>query len=181
MALPLFYTAPMGERRTVWLVGMMGAGKSAVGRILAAQLGLPFVDTDTEVERDAGCSIRDLFAREGERAFRTRERAAIERCAGRAAVVALGGGAMAQPGIPERLAEAGTVVYLKARVETLLARVGDAHDRPLLGGLDEPGRRDGIERLLGRRAAHYERAEVVVETDDRGVEAVADAVVKALP
>lgn len=159
----------------------MGAGKSAVGRCLAAQLGLPFVDTDVEVERDAGCSIRDLFAREGERAFRTRERAAIERCAGRAAVVALGGGAMAQRRVPERLAETGTVVYLKTGVETLMARVGDARGRPLLGGLDEAGRRAEIERLLDERAAQYERAEVVVETDGHDVEAVAEAVVKALP
>jgi len=170
----------MGRRRTVWLVGMMGAGKSAVGRRLAGQLGLPFVDTDLEVERDAGCSVGDLFAREGERAFRARERAAIERCAGRAAVVALGGGAIAQRRAPERLAETGTIVYLKTRVETLAARVGDARGRPLLGGLDEAARRAEIERLLGERARHYEQAEVVVETDDRDVEAVADAVLEAL-
>lgn len=170
----------MGRGRTVWLVGMMGVGKSAVGRRLAGQLGLPFVDTDLEVERDAGCSIRDLFAREGERAFRTRERAAIERCAGRAAVVALGGGAIAQRGAPVRLAETGTVVYLKAGLETLLVRVGEARGRPLLGGLDEAGRRAELERLLGERAPHYEGAKVVVDTEGRDVAAVVMAIQEAL-
>lgn len=171
----------MGAGRTVWLVGMMGAGKSAVGRELAQELGLPFVDTDREVEREVGCSIADLFSREGERAFRSRERAAIERLAGRAAVVALGGGAMAQRGIPQRLAESGIVIYLRASLETLLTRVGDAEGRPLLRGLDEAERREEIERLLAERAPHYERAQVVVDTDVRDAATVAQAIVKALP
>jgi shikimate kinase len=170
----------MGEGRTVWLVGMMGAGKSAVGRLLAARLGLPFLDTDAEVEREAGCTIADLFAREGEAVFRRRERAAIERCAGRAAVVALGGGAMAQPGAAERLAGSGTVVYLKAGPEALLARVGEADERPLLKGLDHAGRLAEIGRLLARRAPCYEKAEVVVETEGRDPQAVAEAVEEAL-
>jgi len=115
---------------TVWLVGMMGAGKTEVGRRLAVRLGRPFVDSDAEVEVEAGATVAEIFAREGEAGFRRRERAAIERVAGTSAVVSLGGGAMAQPGMPARLAGSGRTVYLRARPETLLARVGAAEERP---------------------------------------------------
>ena len=159
---------------------MMGAGKSAVGRALAAHLGVPFVDSDAEIERAAGRPIAAIFQHEGEARFRERERAAIAAWAGRAAVVALGGGAIAQPGAAERLAASGAVVYLKAAPETLLARVGEARRRPLLHGLDDAGRLAEIRRLLEERAAAYESAEIVVQTDDRDVEAVAAAVAEEL-
>jgi shikimate kinase len=159
---------------------MMGAGKSAVGRALAAQLGVPFVDSDAEVERAAGRPVAAIFQHEGEARFRARERAAIAAWAGRAAVVALGGGAIAQPGAEQRLAASGTVVYLKATPETLLARVGAALTRPLLRDLDAAGRLAEIRRLLEERAAAYESAEIVVQTDERDVEAVAAAVAEAL-
>src|SRR5690606_5874667 len=140
---------------TIWLVGAMGAGKSAVGPLLAARLGLPFVDLDAEVERAAGARIATIFAREGEPAFRARERAAIERVAGRTAVVALGGGAIAQPGAARRLAETGTVVWLRARPETLAARIGEARERPLLAGLGPAARRARIAALLAEREPCY--------------------------
>ena len=158
---------------TLWLVGLMGAGKSAVGAALAARLGRAFADTDEKITRDAGQSIPEIFAAEGEEGFRSRERAAIDALAGQPLVVALGGGAMAQPGMPERLAETGTVAYLRARVSTLLARVGSGEGRPLLAGLDEDGRRAKLEDLLETRRPAYERAAWVVETDDRDVEAIA--------
>ena len=139
----------------MWLVGMMGAGKSAVGPALAQRLECDFVDSDAEIEREAGCSIAELFAAEGEPCFRERERAAIEKLAGRPAVVALGGGAPAQPGAGEWLAATGCVVYLRARPETLVrdgqtlvlggiyvvdkstrqSRVPYLHQIPLLGAL----------------------------------------------
>ncbi len=159
---------------------MMGAGKSAVGRALAALLGLPFVDSDSEVERAAGRPISALFEQEGEARFRERERGAIEAWAGRAAVVALGGGAIAQPGAAERLAASGTVVYLKTAPETLLARVGRARTRPLLNGLDDAGRLAEIRRLLEERGTAYESARIVVSTEDRDVAAVAEAVAEEL-
>jgi shikimate kinase len=159
---------------------MMGAGKSAVGRALAAQLGVPFVDSDAEIERAAGRPIAAIFEREGEARFRERERAVVDKLAGRAAVVALGGGAIAQPGAAQRLAASGTVVYLKAAPETLLARVGAGRTRPLLHGLDDAGRLAEIRRLLDERGAAYEGAGIVVQTEDRDVAAVAAAVAEEL-
>lgn len=168
----------MGE--TIWLVGMMGAGKSAVGRALARRLGREFVDTDAEVEKQAGASVAEIFQVEGEEGFRARERAALEAVAGRPAVVALGGGAIAQPGAPERLAASGSVVYLQARPETLLARVADAETRPLLRGLDAAARLERIRRLLEAREDAYRTAGVIVETDALDVESVADALAARL-
>jgi len=165
---------------TIWLVGMMGAGKSAVGRALARRLGREFVDTDAEVEKQAGASVAEIFQVEGEEGFRARERAALEAVAGRPAVVALGGGAIAQPGAPERLAASGSVVYLQARPETLLARVADAETRPLLRGLDAAARLERIRRLLEAREDAYRTAGVIVETDALDVESVADALAARL-
>lgn len=166
--------------RTIWLVGMMGAGKSRVGPALARRLGCRFVDSDAEVEREAGCSVAELFAREGEAGFRRRERRAIEAWAGQGAVVALGGGAVAQPGAREVLEQAGTLVYLRARPETLLARLGAAEGRPLLAGTDRDARLARLRALLVERAPHYEAASVVVDTDELGPEAVLERVADAL-
>jgi 3-dehydroquinate synthase len=160
--------------RTIWLVGAMGAGKSAVGARLAARLGLPFVDADAEIERAAGLRVAEIFAREGEAGFRARERAAIEALAGRPAVVALGGGAIAQPGAAERLAATGTVVWLRARPETLAARVGDAADRPLLAGLGPAARLARLAALLAEREPCYATAHVAIDTDGIDAETVAE-------
>ncbi len=157
---------------TIWLVGMMGAGKSTVGPALAARLGRSFVDTDGEIERSAGCSVAECFAREGESGFRARERAAIARVAGTGVVVALGGGAIAQPGAPAWLASAGTVIHLRARPETLLGRIGDGADRPLLRDLDFASRRARLEALMQERRSAHETASIVVDVDERSVEDV---------
>ncbi len=165
---------------TIWLVGMMGAGKSAVGALLAERLGRGFVDTDALIERTAGIRIAELFRREGEAAFRKREREAIEKVAGGALVVALGGGAIAQPGVRERIAESGTVVYLRARPETLLGRVGEALDRPLLQGLSREDRLRRIAELLAERRPNYEQASIVVDTDGLAPGEVANAILGRL-
>jgi len=169
---------------TIWLVGMMGAGKSVAGRALARQLDRPFVDTDSEIERSAGRSVAEIFAHEGEAGFRARERAAIEAAAGdeagRGAVVALGGGAIAQPGMAEWLAERGTVVYLRARPETLLGRVGAAATRPLLHGADPGERRRRLEQLLAARRSAYESARLVLDTDGRSLEDVVAEIERGL-
>ena len=158
----------------MWLVGMMGAGKSTVGPALARRLGHRFVDTDVEIERAAGCSIADLFATEGEDVFRRRERAAIDAWAGKPAVVALGGGAIAQPGASAHLARTGTVVYLRARAETLLARLGDCSGRPLLEGVSPGDRLERVKALLAERAVAYESAALVIDTDALSAQALVD-------
>lgn len=159
------YTGPVSQHGTVWLVGMMGAGKSTVGPALARRLSRQYGDTDEEIVRAAGCSIAELFESEGEAGFRDRERQAIETFAGTPAVVALGGGAVAPAGAAERLAATGTMVYLRARPETLLRRVGDGRTRPLLSGLDAAERDRRLAELLEERRVAYESAAVVVDTD----------------
>lgn len=158
----------------------MGSGKSSVGPALARRLGRPFVDNDRRIEEAAGLAIPEIFAREGEAGFRTRESRAIEEVAGCGAVVALGGGAIAQPGAPERLAKLGTVVYLRAGVDVLLSRIGEAGDRPLLAGRDREARRRRLVELLAAREAAYRTAEIVVETGGRSVEEVAGEIERVL-
>jgi shikimate kinase len=153
---------------------MMGAGKSTIGPLLARRLGRRFIDTDLEVERAVGSPVAEIFEREGEPAFRSLERDAIEACCGQAAVVALGGGAIEPPGARERLASAGMVIYLRARPETLLARVGDAASRPLLKRLPPAAQAMRLAELLERRRAAYESASIVIDTDDLPPESVVE-------
>jgi shikimate kinase/3-dehydroquinate synthase len=167
-------------QRPIWLVGMMGCGKSTVGAVLAHLLGCDFVDNDRRIEERARSSIAEIFANRGEAAFRALEAAAVDDAAQQAAVVALGGGAIAQPGAPARLAQLGTVVYLRASVDTLLSRLGQARNRPLLSGLGPEERRQRVVERLRERESAYESAEIVVDTDDQSPEAVASRIVKAL-
>ncbi len=151
--------------RTIFLVGLMGVGKSSVAVELAKMLGCEVLDSDAVVEQDAGLSIPEIFEREGEASFRVRERAAIEKLGARGAVVALGGGAMAQPGAPERLRASGVVVYLRARAETLARRVGSGKSRPLLAGLDDAARLAKLRALLAQREPAYMQAQHIVDAD----------------
>ena len=170
----------MGDGSTVWLVGMMGAGKSAVGRELARRLGCPFLDADREIEAARGATIAEIFAREGEDAFRDLEREMVERLAGRPAVVALGGGALGRPEVRRLVAGVGTLVWLRARPETLLERIGACEARPLLAGLGAEERLERIRALLAAREADYAAAAVVVETDATTVGEVAERIARAL-
>jgi shikimate kinase len=162
------------------LVGMMGAGKSTVGALAAAALGWRFVDVDAEVEQRAGMTVSELFARCGEPEFRRVESELLAECLGETgpAVVAVGGGAVLDPANRARIADAGTVVWLRGRPDTLAARVGDGELRPLLegAGLEGPARR--LEELLGRRRGLYaEVADSVVDVDDRPPEEVVAEVI----
>lgn len=159
---------------------MMGAGKSSIGPQLARRLGRRFVDTDAEVERAVGSRVAEIFEREGEPAFRRHERAAIDACSGEALVVALGGGAIAEPGARERLARSGIVVYLRARPETLLARVGDAKDRPLLRGLAPAAQQARLAELLAQRKSAYESAAITIDTDDQPLAALVESVAQRI-
>jgi shikimate kinase len=158
---------------------MMGTGKSTVGPGLAARLGRTFVDTDQEVEREAGCSIAEIFDREGEAGFRERELAAIEAVSADAAVVSLGGGAIAQEGMADRLTAVGRLVWLEADPATILDRIGDAESRPLLAGLGPDGQKAKLEALLEERKPYYALASIRVDAT-RNAEAVVDAIVAAL-
>jgi shikimate kinase len=165
----------MGQR-PIWLVGMMGAGKSAVGPLLARSLARGFVDTDAEIERVVGMTVSEIFSAEGEPAFRDRERELIESLSGGSDVVALGGGAIAQPGATAFLGRTGTVVYLRARASSLLDRLGDCAERPLLEPLAPRERLARLEKLLAERASAYETAAIAVDTEGRTVEAVAEEI-----
>ena len=170
-----------GERdRSVLLSGLMGAGKSRVGRALASRLGWQFVDSDQSVEEASGMKVAEIFAREGEAAFRRRERAALEALPTHRCVVALGGGAVVAAENRRVLAAKGTLVWLDAAPETLVERIGDAADRPLLAGLDRAGRVARLAQLRAERQSAYAEAPIRIETDGRGVNEVVELVVAAL-
>lgn len=158
---------------------MMGAGKSTIGPRLAERLGRVFLDTDREIERAAGCSIPTLFATEGEAHFRALEVEAIERAAESGGVVALGGGAIAQPGAPDRLRALGVVVFLRVDPSVLIERLGEGDDRPLLAGLGRAERIERLRTLLSDRAADYARATIEVDAA-QSTERVVDEIVAAL-
>lgn len=169
---PFFYTGSVFRQRPVYLVGMMGVGKSTIGPLLARELACAFFDTDVEVEREAGRSISELFADEGEHCFRERERVAIERLSRTPAVVALGGGAVVQPGVLDLLRGLGDIVYLKASPEALLARLGDTSSRPLLAGLPPYERMMRLRALLNERRPCYEQADYVIDAEGAETEVV---------
>jgi shikimate kinase len=163
-----------GAFRGVVLVGFMGSGKSSVGRELARRSGAPFVDVDERIEFAAGCPISDLFAREGEPAFREREKAALRYALSvKGCVIATGGGAFSDEENRVLLRSYAPVVYLHADVETLLERLAGDIGRPLLRGGD---REEVVRELLSRRIAGYRTADVTVRTDGRTVEEVAGQV-----
>ncbi|UCG41119.1 MAG: shikimate kinase [Acidimicrobiia bacterium] len=162
----------------LWLVGLMGSGKSTIGPLAADLLGVAFVDTDALVETRTGQSISELFEA-GEQSFRDVEAAVIEDVsAGPAAVVATGGGAVLREANQQHMRASGVVVWLRATAETLAARVGQADGRPLLAGA--PAER--LATLVDQRRADYAAAaDVVIDTDGRGVEEVLEEVVAAWP
>jgi shikimate kinase len=164
----------------IWLVGMMGAGKSVVGPRLAHRLKRRFVDTDAEIERAAGHSINQIFSQEGEAGFRVRERGVIEALFGGGDVVSLGGGAIAQPGALDSLQTAGTIIYLKTSPATLLARLGDCSKRPLLRDLGPEARLAKLEALVAQRQAAYESAAIVIDTDSLTVFGTVDEILRQL-
>ncbi|MBU0725137.1 MAG: shikimate kinase [Alphaproteobacteria bacterium] len=165
--------------RTIALVGLMGAGKSAVGRRLASRLGLPFVDADIAIEEAAGCSIEEIFARHGEAEFRDGERRVIQRLVEQQPphILATGGGAFINERTRERLKDHAITVWLKADLETLLERVGKRNNRPLLKQGDPA---EVLRTLMGVRYPIYAEADITVETSAGPVEETVERVLAAL-
>lgn len=166
-------------KTSVFLIGPMGSGKTAVGRTLARSLGAPFHDSDAEVERRTGVDIPFIFEKEGEAGFRVREREAIEALTQLERIVlATGGGAVLLPENRRHLAERGCVVYLETSVSQQADRVRHGRNRPLLEQGDIASR---LGALMDVRSPLYsEIADLTVSTDGRRVQVVADEILKFL-
>jgi shikimate kinase len=163
----------------VFLIGPMGSGKTAVGRQLARELDLPFYDSDAEIERRTGVDIPFIFDKEGEAGFREREREAIAALTAMAGIVlATGGGAVLLAQNRQLLAARGRVVYLETSVAQQAHRVRYGRHRPLLTQGDPA---DRLGRLMDARAPLYaEIADIIVPTDGRRVQAVAEHILREL-
>lgn len=164
--------------RPVVLIGLMGAGKTSVGRILAHDLGLNFVDADNEIEKAAGMSITDIFDKHGEEYFRNGERRVIARLMGNGAqVLATGGGAFMSEETRNVIQENGISVWLKADLDVLMRRVLRRNTRPLLL-TDDP--QAVMQSLLTERYPVYSEADITVQSRDVPHQVIVDEIIKAL-
>ncbi len=169
---------PALRERTIALVGLMGVGKSTIGRKLAAALDLPFKDADQEIEAAAGCSISDIFAARGEAEFRAGERRVIARLLDEGPhVLATGGGAFMNPETRALLKQKAVTVWLKADLEVLVRRCSRKDTRPLLVGRDP---RTVLRQLIEERYPVYAEADVALQTDDRPAQATVEAMIAEL-
>lgn len=179
---PILDHATLRERlgaRSVVFVGLMGAGKTAIGRKVAGMLGLPFIDSDHEIEAVSRMTIPDLFERYGEAEFRALEQRVIHRLLTENGpqVLSTGGGAFMNEQTREAIAEHGISVWLKADLDLLMERVSKKQNRPLLKN-DDP--RAVLQRLMDVRYPVYATAEITVITRDERKEVIAAEVVEAL-
>ncbi len=157
----------------VWLIGMMGSGKTSVGRLLSERLELPLYDTDATVEANAGQTVGEIFSHLGEPRFRELESLAVRVIASQDdGIVSTGGGVVLDPSNVEAMRESGTIVLLDADVGTLTARVGTAAERPLIA--KDPERY--LRELASARGAAYENAADVVVDATGSIEDVAHRV-----
>lgn len=169
---------PPNMDRPVVLVGLMGAGKSCVGRRLAESFGLPFVDSDGEVETAAGCDIRDIFEVYGEPAFRDCERRVIQRLleAG-PCIIATGGGAFIDPATREAVKKLGVSIWLRADPETLYQRTKRSNVRPLLNTEDPLVT---LIKLAEQRYPIYAEADITIDSGNEGLEKTLQKAILAL-
>jgi shikimate kinase len=166
------------DTRSIVLIGMMGAGKSSVGRRLASRLGLPFVDADAEIEAAAGMSIPDIFQIHGEAAFRSGEARVIARLLeGGPQVLATGGGAFMNPVTRAGVRARGVSVWLRADFDVLMRRIKRRQDRPMLKTDDPPAT---LKRLMDERYPVYAEADVTVESREVPHTVIVEEIVLAL-
>ena len=164
--------------RVIVFVGLMGAGKTAIGRRVAAATGLPFADSDQEIEKASRMSVADLFETYGEEEFRSLEQRVIARLLQEGpAVLATGGGAFMNDDTRAAIGRAGVSVWLKADIDTLMARVVKKQTRPLLK-TDDP--KAVMEKLMALRHPVYAAADIMVNTRDDRREIIADEVIAAI-
>lgn len=170
----------MAEKRNIFLVGPMGAGKSTIGRELAEKLHLDFYDSDQEIERRTGADIAWVFDLEGEEGFRKREETVIEDLSEMQGIVlATGGGSVISSQVRNRLSARGVVVYLETTIDKQVARTQRDRRRPLLQTSEDP--RTVLEKLAVERNPMYEEiADVIVQTDDQSAKVVANKIVERL-
>jgi shikimate kinase len=170
--------AALGARSVV-LVGMMGAGKSSIGRRLAARLGIPFIDADEEIEvAHAGMKIQEIFAEHGEPYFRAGEARVIARLLkGGPQVLATGGGAFMNSQTRAAIAENGVSIWLKADFDVLMKRIRRRHDRPLLR-TEDPGAT--LRQLMEERYPIYAQADLTVQSRDVLHDKIVDEILSAL-
>ncbi|MEE8498989.1 MAG: shikimate kinase [Kiloniellales bacterium] len=160
--------------RAIVFIGLMGAGKTCIGRRLASQLALEFVDADAEIEKAAGCSIEEIFERHGESAFRDGERRVIARLLDKPGqVLATGGGAFMDPRTRAAIRERAISVWLRADLELLLKRTGRRNNRPLLKRGDP---REILGRLIAERYPVYSQADIIVDSEDGPPEVIVERV-----
>jgi shikimate kinase len=169
---------PFRAPKTIALVGLMGVGKTSIGRRLAQRLELPFVDADTEIEAAAGTSIEEIFERHGEAAFRDGERRVMARLLDAPPrVLATGGGAFMDTATRALLRNHTVTVWLRADLEVMLARVSRRNNRPLLKTGDP---RAVLERLIAERYPVYAEADLTVDSIDGPPDATVERVIAAL-
>ena len=165
--------------KTLLLVGLMGAGKSAVGRRVAALLEIPFIDADAEIEKAAGCAISEIFEREGEERFRDGERRVVTRLLDTEPVhvLATGGGAFMNSGTRALIRERGISLWLRADLEVLFERVSRRSHRPLLKTADPKGT---LAALIEKRYPVYAEADIMVDSGEGPVGAMVERVLAAI-
>ena len=164
--------------RTIVLVGLMGAGKTNIGRRLAARLNLPFFDSDNEIEAAAGETIEEIFRNRGEAIFRDGERRVIARLLGQPPhVLATGGGAFMDLVTRDEISRRGVSVWLRADLETLVARVSRRSNRPLL---KQGNPRAVLDELIERRHPIYAEADITIDSGDSPADVTANRTIAAL-
>lgn len=164
--------------RPLILIGLMGAGKSTVGRALADHFGLPFVDSDEEIEAAADCSISDIFEIYGEVEFRALEKRVMDRLINHGPMIlATGGGAFINEQIRHNALDRGIVIWLSAGLDSLVNRTSRRGGRPLLK-VNDP--RETLKKLMDERYPIYGKAHIIIDTDDETLDSTLDKIIFAL-